>query len=246
MAAANKIYPFAPTVGPDNLYTNAEYLALSDRTNGNQPGTADDRLNNKALRQATIMAAGLAQFLADGQGTDVEDSLDEATIAAMLEAVVLATVPQASTTVQGKVELATNAETQTGTDSQRAVTPSGLSSRSATLTRTGLVELATTAETQTGTDADRAVTPAGLAGAFTSASASTKLPGGLIVKTGTATSGAHVATTFAAAFPNACFTVQAITDNRTDNLGLEALSASGFTLDCNNSGHVVRWLAVGN
>ena len=235
--AENLIYPFAPVVGADNLYTNAEYLALPDREDGNQPGIADDRLVN--------MAAGLAQFLADGQSTDVEDSLDEATIAAMLETVVLGTIPQASTTVQGKVELATSGETQTGSSTTLAVTPSGLSSRSATLTRTGLVELATTAETQAGTDADRAVTPAGLAGAFTVASASTTLPGGLIIKTGTASSGANVSTTFATAFPNACFTVQAITDSRTDNLGLTAMSASGFTLECNNTGSVVRWLAVG-
>ena len=36
--------------------------------------------------------------------------------------------PDASETVKGKVELATNAETQTGTDSTRAVTPAGLAS----------------------------------------------------------------------------------------------------------------------
>lgn len=37
--------------------------------------------------------------------------------------------PSASTTTQGKVELATNTETQTGTDSTRAVTPASLSHR---------------------------------------------------------------------------------------------------------------------
>lgn len=63
----------------------------------------------------------------------------------------------------GVVELATSAETQTGTDALRAVTPAGLSTRTATDSRTGLVELATNAETQTGTDTARAVTPAGLA-----------------------------------------------------------------------------------
>lgn len=38
----------------------------------------------------------------------------------------LAAVPDASLTVKGKVELATNGETQTGTDAVRAVTPAGL------------------------------------------------------------------------------------------------------------------------
>lgn len=77
----------------------------------------------------------------------------------------MATSLQAATTTQaGQVELATNAETQTGTDTDRAVTPAGLSSRSATTSRTGLVELATQTETNTGTDTDRAVTPATLGG----------------------------------------------------------------------------------
>jgi hypothetical protein len=41
----------------------------------------------------------------------------------------LDTVPQATTTVSGTVELATNAETQTGTDATRAVTPAALQSK---------------------------------------------------------------------------------------------------------------------
>lgn len=66
-------------------------------------------------------------------------------------------------TLHGLVELATNAETQTGTDIYRAVTPAGLASLTASTTRSGLVELATNAETQSGADNVRAVTPAGLA-----------------------------------------------------------------------------------
>lgn len=94
----------------------------------------------------------------------------------------------ASDTAAGIVELATNAETITGTDATRAVTPAGLSARVATETGTGIVELATNAEAVTGTDTARAVTPANLtarlavpgpiggttpaAGAFTTLSAS--------------------------------------------------------------------------
>jgi len=66
---------------------------------------------------------------------------------------------QATTTVLGLVYLATNAETQTGTDSNKAVTPAALSSRTATETRTGIAEIATQAETDTGTDDARIVTP---------------------------------------------------------------------------------------
>lgn len=66
---------------------------------------------------------------------------------------------QASTTVLGLVTLATDAEVQTGTDSNKVVTPSGLSARTATETRTGIAEIATQAEVNAGTDDLRFVTP---------------------------------------------------------------------------------------
>lgn len=71
-------------------------------------------------------------------------------------------VGASSTTATGVVELATSAETQTGTDTVRAVTPAGLQSKVASETASGIVELATAAETTTGTDNTRAVHPAGL------------------------------------------------------------------------------------
>lgn len=76
-----------------------------------------------------------------------------------------ARINQATSIVAGIVELADNTETQTGTDTVRAVTPAGLASRTANTDRAGIVELATSVETQTGTDTARAVTPAGLASA---------------------------------------------------------------------------------
>ena len=66
---------------------------------------------------------------------------------------------QATTTVLGLVYIATNAEVQTGTDSVKAVTPAGLSSRTATETRTGIAALATQTVTNTGTDDTTIVTP---------------------------------------------------------------------------------------
>ena len=68
--------------------------------------------------------------------------------------------PDASTTVKGVVELATAAETQTGTDATRAVTPAGLASLAATEGRAGLVERASQSEADTGTDTSRYMTPA--------------------------------------------------------------------------------------
>jgi len=57
----------------------------------------------------------------------------------------------ATTSTTGVVELATDTETQTGSDTSRVVTPASLSSRTATTTRTGLVEKATDTETESGT-----------------------------------------------------------------------------------------------
>lgn len=77
---------------------------------------------------------------------------------------ILSDLPNASLTVAGIVELATDSETIAGTDANRAVTPLGLSAVlvDASETVQGLVELATTAEATTGTDTVRAVTPEGL------------------------------------------------------------------------------------
>ena len=72
----------------------------------------------------------------------------------------------ASATVAGFVELATDAEAQTGTDTGRALTPANLQAVTATESRKGVVELATTLEVVTGTDTVRAVTPAGVSAAL--------------------------------------------------------------------------------
>jgi len=90
-------------------------------------------------------------------------------------------VPDASTTVKGIVELATTAETSAGTDAVRAVTPAGLAGAisdvvpDASTTVEGKVELATNTEAVTGTDTVRAVTPAGLNAALVAYIAATVL-----------------------------------------------------------------------
>lgn len=66
---------------------------------------------------------------------------------------------QATETVLGLVEIATQTETNTGTNDTAAVTPLKLAGRTATETRTGIAEIATQAETDAGTDDDRIVTP---------------------------------------------------------------------------------------
>lgn len=83
------------------------------------------------------------------QNTDLVDSLG--------------TAPDGTTTVKGKVELATDAEALALTSDVVVLTPGNLGAVIASATQQGIVELATDAETQTGTDATRAVTPASLA-----------------------------------------------------------------------------------
>lgn len=81
MPPVNDFLPFCPTDTGTNLLSESDYLAASDRTNGNQPGVASSKLVNKAIRQATYIAGQLAQYLADKTGADV---LDDATPAKLL------------------------------------------------------------------------------------------------------------------------------------------------------------------
>lgn len=75
-------------------------------------------------------------------------------------------ISDATTTTKGVVELATDAETQAGTDTSRAVTPAGLASVVASESLAGLLEIATTAEAQALTDDTTALTPKKLADAL--------------------------------------------------------------------------------
>ena len=71
-------------------------------------------------------------------------------------------IAQATTSIAGKVELATSAETITGTDTERAVTPAALQAKQASTTALGLVQKSTVAQAEAGTDDDTVVTPAGV------------------------------------------------------------------------------------
>jgi len=65
----------------------------------------------------------------------------------------------ASATDAGIIELATDAETATGTATDRAITPANLQSKTSSTTAKGIVELATDAETVTGTSDAVVTTP---------------------------------------------------------------------------------------
>ncbi len=148
--ATNEILQFASTNTGTNLLTQAEYTADAQRTTGNQPGIARSKLVNKALRQSSLLAAGLAEFIADYQANDVTDSLTPQNIADYLLAAIQANIPviaDASTTVKGKIQLATATEAQALADTLKAITPSTLkqsfmgSNQSLTSSQTGYQKL---------------------------------------------------------------------------------------------------------
>jgi hypothetical protein len=69
----NQILQFCPTDTGTNLLSQSDYLAAGDRTNGNQPGVASSKLNNKALRQASYVASQMAQMISNQLAADVLD-----------------------------------------------------------------------------------------------------------------------------------------------------------------------------
>jgi hypothetical protein len=79
--ATNEILTFATTNTGTNLLTQAEYTADAQRVIGHQPGIARSKLENKVLRQASLLASGLAEFIADYQSNNVTDSLTPQNIA---------------------------------------------------------------------------------------------------------------------------------------------------------------------
>ncbi len=64
MAGTNEFLPFALGVGA-NVIAQADYAALSQIASGYQAGTALSNQVNKTLRQATFVAAAMAQIIAN-------------------------------------------------------------------------------------------------------------------------------------------------------------------------------------
>ena len=138
----------------DISFDDAGADATETITRPNGTTTSGHKLNAKHI---PLSAATQTQT---GQ-TNVDSA-----IAAIKQVQIDQTTKDASTTQKGLVELATSAETITGTDTVRAVTPAGLAAVTASATRKGLIEVATVAEAEAGTDTERAVTPAGLKSAI--------------------------------------------------------------------------------
>jgi len=90
--AVNNFKPFATGNGA-NVTSQADYEALAALISGFQSGKASSAQINKALRQSTVMASVLAQFISDSAATDVLDDGNLATILANLKAGMTALTP---------------------------------------------------------------------------------------------------------------------------------------------------------
>lgn len=77
--ATNNFKPFG--IGSNaNVTAQADYEALSTLISGFQSGKASSAQINKALRQGTVMASVLAQFISNATGEDVLDDGETATV----------------------------------------------------------------------------------------------------------------------------------------------------------------------
>ena len=69
-----------------NVISQADYLALAALVSGFSSGKASSAQINKALRQSTVMASVLAQFISDSAGVDVLDNGNTTQILANMKA----------------------------------------------------------------------------------------------------------------------------------------------------------------
>jgi Flp pilus assembly pilin Flp len=121
MATTNDFIPFAIGSGA-NVETQAAWAAEATLlANGFQSGVAPSAKFNKALRQSSIMAAVLAQFIADESGQNSVDDGTLATLIANMKAGVNAMIAAGSAT-----PFASNTEAQALTSTTKAISPSTL------------------------------------------------------------------------------------------------------------------------
>ncbi len=139
---------------PDSNYPNGN---IKDNP-GDNSGTPLNKFVHADYHQFFRKLLSLASITPNGLVENVTNGYQYITA---LIAKIRATL--ATETDAGTAEIATQIETNTGSDDARMITPLKLNNRTATETRTGIAEIATTAETLTGTDNARMITPLKLA-----------------------------------------------------------------------------------
>lgn len=173
---ANEFLPFALDTGA-NVMTQAAYAALAARSTGFTAGTARSLELNKVWRQSSFVAYCLTKFMEDVSGDSVLDNGDSAAFITTLAKAILAAIPAATTSVDGKVRIASTAEAQAGTDDTKAVTPLKVKQAfdafgipQATATVMGGGKTAAASDALVGSSATLLMTPAAFSGAAASES----------------------------------------------------------------------------
>lgn len=93
MSVTNDFVPFCGTDTGTNLLSQSAYLSDPQLAIGNQTGVARSMLVNKVLRQASFVAAGMAQLAATATQTSTQDDANSAQFLAQLQAALLPVAP---------------------------------------------------------------------------------------------------------------------------------------------------------
>jgi hypothetical protein len=108
LMATNEFKPFATGAGA-NVMSQADWEALPALLTGFQAGKASSAQVNKAIRQASFVAAALAQFIANQSGNDVHDDGNMATLVASILSAINKTSQPLDATLTALAALATGA-----------------------------------------------------------------------------------------------------------------------------------------
>lgn len=163
----------AAGIGVTTSYDDAANTYTINASGGGG-GTTDPEIVRDVMGSAIVAGAGIQVTV-----NDAGDTITISSTAVLPTRTISTTAPltgggdlsanrtlgvsAATDIAAGVVELATDAETVTGTDTTRAVTPASLHNKVASATTIGIVRLATTVEAVAGTDTVKVITPAGAA-----------------------------------------------------------------------------------
>ncbi len=154
--------------GSETLSGIVKYVSTTSATPAETRGAAGTNVYNKTVNNLTISPKALDQYKATyAQQGAVILAVDSEVIAGQSQAgyshaVVTPETLHKKTSTDGRIgliEIATQTETNAGTDYTRAVTPKTLNGRKATEGLSGIAEIATQVEFDTGTDDTRISTP---------------------------------------------------------------------------------------
>jgi len=258
--ATNNFKPFA-TAANANVVSQADWEALPALPSGFTAGKAASAQINKAIRQASFIAAALAQYTANKSGSDVLDDGDVAGFITKMQTALGKDFQGLDATLTALAGLATGANKLpyfTGTDAaaQTDLTQVGrdIIGKSAVSDILTYLGLGSAAKKDVGTGAGQ-IPDMSSWNQINNVNGYEKHPTGIITQWGTVTtsSAATVSVTFPVPFPNACFSIVGIEGNNLTSAAIYTLgnmTSTGFgARGWNVSGAAInglmRWFAVG-